>query len=87
VAVLMWVLVSADLVGAGLVSADLVWAGVLRWRGGGWFCCRVWLRLAWVGFEYGAWLCVGGFGHGRGVGLMDEPESLILAQSERWRHA
>jgi len=68
----------------------LVWFGL-------WFCVGVaagglaavfGLGLVWVGFVLGAWLlrCVV-LAMGVGLGAVDEPESLILAQSERWRHA
>ncbi len=51
-------------------------------------CCLGWpaVGMAWVRWMGFGW--VRGFG---GLGLWlwaaDEPESLILAQSERWRHA
>ena len=49
--------------------------------------------VLWFGFDVGLGLgfcvfcCVGPFGGVGMVGCYDEPESLILAQSERWRHA
>ena len=46
------------------------------------------IGLCWL--EYGlAWVLVSGcWVRGWGLGwVVDEPESLILAQSERWRHA
>jgi hypothetical protein len=39
-------------------------------------------RTEWVGS-----VCFGLFVSVRGREVWDEPESLILAQSERWRHA
>ena len=39
-----------------------------------------------VGSLFIGWLGLGAFGCW-GFGWFDEPESLILAQSERWRHA
>ena len=44
--------------------------------------------LAWLGSGGVSGAVDGGFGLGAfGTGVCDEPESLILAQSERWRHA
>ena len=54
---------------------------------GFWIACG----LAWLGFRpfvlwcWAGWLSV--FMMGRSWFGMEEPESLILAQSERWRHA
>ena len=42
-----------------------------------WFLSDAW-ALGWRVFFGACWL---------GVWVLDEPESLILAQSERWRHA
>jgi hypothetical protein len=49
----------------------------------------VWLFVGMAGDD-GERVRVGWFGAGcapEGVWLVNEPESLILAQSERWRHA
>ena len=55
-------------------------------------CFAYWIWFGLVGLGLGMVLgfvcllifdCIFGYDHG----LVDEPESLILAQSERWRHA
>ena len=55
-------------------SVGLVW--LMDWYSQSVF----WLGLDWVVLGVFVWFCAFGMG-------LDEPESLILAQSERWRHA
>ena len=55
----------------GFAADGLVWVGL----------CWLWV---WLGLGFGFGLVVRGWGLGW---VLDEPESLILAQSERWRHA
>ena len=82
----------------GICWRRLVWlfaggSGFRGWGcwfcGGGWFAADVGLGLVFVLVFCWclAWAC-GFCACGLGLGVaMDEPESLILAQSERWRHA
>ena len=59
------------------VECVVIWNG----RVAGWLC---------VGGCFGFWVVVLRFADVAFIGCvgeLDEPESLILAQSERWRHA
>ena len=67
--------------GFGILAERL--AGVLGWRmGGPWVPGPVRFGLAGLGWRVPRGMCCW-------LGWLDwdEPESLILAQSERWRHA
>ena len=74
-----------EVVRSGFILTWLI--GVLR-KWGAWLVGRVAGRNVGVLFELGMGLRGCWYGGLRAVVLMsDEPESLILAQSERWRHA